>query len=222
MADDTGQEPTTTTEGASSGQTPPTSPSPIAPAQSTPSPTPAASADGDEFDKDRALATIRKLREFEKTAKAQTKELEELRARVQAEEDAKLSEQEKVQKRLQELEARLAETETEKSKREAELLSERRRGKVIAAAVTANALDPADANILAATAQIDPSGEKADEEITAALTALKEKKPYLFRAQGNRTLEAFNPGAATGVSETDQQRLVRLQRLRTGGRGPLG
>ena len=44
---------------------------------------------GEEFDKDRAMATIKKLREFEKTAKTQLKELEDLKAaQTKAEEDA--------------------------------------------------------------------------------------------------------------------------------------
>lgn len=58
----------------------------------------------DIFDRDRALATISKLRGFEKQAKDQAKELEALRKQVKDAEDAQLSEQERLQKRVQELE----------------------------------------------------------------------------------------------------------------------
>ena len=50
------------------------------------------------------MATIRKLREFEKSAKAQLKEYDELRTKVKAVEDAQMSEQERLSKRLAELE----------------------------------------------------------------------------------------------------------------------
>lgn len=95
--------------GAPDGDDPPASVTP--PPTSTPPvvepPTP------EPFDKERALATIGKLREFEKTAKAQAKELEELRATQKAANDAKLSDLEKAQANAQALEMKTAALESQ-------------------------------------------------------------------------------------------------------------
>ncbi len=56
------------------------------------------------FDRDRAVATIQKLRGFERLSKDQAKELDDLRAKVKAAEDEKLSDTERLQKRVTELE----------------------------------------------------------------------------------------------------------------------
>lgn len=67
-------------------------------------------ADGEgEFDKDRAMSTIKKLREFEKAAKAQLKELEALK---KAENDRKQAEMTDLQKAQSELETIKPEIET--------------------------------------------------------------------------------------------------------------
>jgi DNA repair exonuclease SbcCD ATPase subunit len=55
------------------------------------------------FDKDRAMLTIHKLREAEKEAKKQLKELAELKAEKQKNIDATLSETEKLKKQADEL-----------------------------------------------------------------------------------------------------------------------
>lgn len=55
------------------------------------------------FDKDRAMNTITKLREFEKTAKKELKELETLKAEKKQREDAALSETERLTKQAKEL-----------------------------------------------------------------------------------------------------------------------
>lgn len=59
---------------------------------------------GDEFDKERAMETIHKLRDFEKQAKKELKELETLRAEKQEREQAEMTELEKAKKRIAELE----------------------------------------------------------------------------------------------------------------------
>lgn len=62
-------------------------------------------ATSDPFDADRAKALIDKLRPFEKKATQLEKELAEATRKLQAIEDAKLSETERLQKRVAELEA---------------------------------------------------------------------------------------------------------------------
>ncbi|HKY51059.1 MAG TPA: hypothetical protein VJP45_07370, partial [Candidatus Limnocylindria bacterium] len=58
------------------------------------------------FDEARARALIEKLRPFEKQANEQSKELEQLRTRIKEIDDAKLSETEKLNNRVGELEKR--------------------------------------------------------------------------------------------------------------------
>jgi len=66
-------------------------------------PTPA-EHEGDEFDKERAMATINKLRAIEKDAQKEHKELEQLRAAEKKREEEALSELERYQKRAEEAE----------------------------------------------------------------------------------------------------------------------
>ena len=63
--------------------------------------------EADEFNKDRAMATIEKLRGFEKQAKAYEKELAVYKQEEQKRKDAELSETEKLQKQLAEAQATL-------------------------------------------------------------------------------------------------------------------
>jgi hypothetical protein len=65
--------------------------------------------EGDDFDKDRALATIRRQRDEAKTLRAQLKELESLKAKERERQDADKSEAEKLRIRLEEAQAKLAE-----------------------------------------------------------------------------------------------------------------
>lgn len=164
----------------------------------------------DDFDKDRALATIKKLREFEKQAKAQAKELDDLRAKTKQAEDAKLSEQERLAKRVAELEQAVKERETLIQDREARLTETRRAALVARLAGNLGARDTGDANILAATAGVDPNAETAEADAKRAIEALKKAKPYLFGGAGG--VEPFNPpaGGQNGATETDAQRRMRL------------
>lgn len=149
---------------------------------------------GDEFDKDRALATIKAQRESEtklkgelSSTKAEMKALQdqiaEWKAKEQAEADEKLSEQEKTAKRIAELEQRLADTETQGRSRVA-------KAALKAAAAAAQALYPDDVPSLVGSDAVkfdkDGNPTNADELVSA----LKETRPALF--QGGR------PGSGDG------------------------
>jgi colicin import membrane protein len=67
---------------------------------------------GDDFDKDRAMATIRKLREAEAQGKKDAKALADAQARLRELEQAKMSEDERREVRLKELEAETADKES--------------------------------------------------------------------------------------------------------------
>lgn len=167
MADETGQAPAQTPPQDGAGA--------IAGGNNSATTAPATQAVEEEpFDKDRALATISKLREFEKQAKAQEKELASLRLRVKAEEDAKLSETEKREKQLQDLQVQ---AETWKRERR-ELLA---KSAVISQSQKLGIVDPDAAyTLLANSLQYDENG--APSNVETALKDLIKAKPYLLGA----------------------------------------
>ena len=75
--------------------------------------TPAPEVETDEWDKERAKATILKLREIEKQAKQERKELETLKAEKKAKEDAELSEIDRLKKQADEAKAQNAKLQAE-------------------------------------------------------------------------------------------------------------
>ena len=223
-------------QAAGATQEPPPAPVTTTGKTETPPPQSPAASTEEPFDRERALSTIRAQREAERELKAQLKttreELEQLTAERKKAEEAKLSETERLQRRLQEgeetakrlladFEAKVAEAEAKRIQAEGELAAERRIIKVAQAAQTLGALDPYDANIRAATATISVDNPKADELVKAAIETLKKAKPYLF-ARTPGTVEPFNPGQGSGVSETDAQRLMRLRRQTGQMNSPIG
>ena len=67
----------------------------------------------DDFDKDRAMATIKQLRAFEKDAKAKIKRLQEIEAAEEERKSADLSELEKTRKALEKLQVEHATAQTQ-------------------------------------------------------------------------------------------------------------
>lgn len=185
---------------------------------------------GDDFDKDRAMATIKKLRDFEKMAKGELKELEVLRAKVKASEEANLTETQRLQRQLEETSKALADREAAIKERDAKLAETQRASKVLSIAASLGAADPSDPNFVLAVQGIDPNDPKADQLISDKLKALAEARPYLFKQgqtggplpSGNN-LTPFNPAAMGGEAMTDQQRIRQLMaRTGQGSYGPLG
>ena len=81
--------------------------------------TPAKEQSAEEpFDKERAMATIKNLREIEKQAKKDKAELEKLRAEEQKRIEAEMSETERLSKQAQEAQARAAQLEAELLRRD--------------------------------------------------------------------------------------------------------
>ena len=138
--------------------------------------------EAEEFDQERAMATIRKLREFEKTAKAQEKELEKLR---QAEEErrlAEMSEIEKLQATNEKLKSQLDQVQTENLQRQ------------IAAEMG-----------LPEALALRIAGEDA-EAMRADAKTLLEAMP----AKTKPKVGATNPGVGSEAGESDEQRRKRL------------
>jgi hypothetical protein len=126
-----------TTETPTNGETPQAAPAvqPVEQPAATPQEQPAPTTE-EPFDKDRAMNTIRNLREQEKSWKQGQKELETLKAKEKQREEAELTEQQRLQKQADELKAENARLQADiwKSKAASEtgipsILAERLQGK---------------------------------------------------------------------------------------------
>lgn len=143
--------------------------------------------DGDEFDKDRALETIRKQRESEKKAKdelkaarARLKELEEAEKKRQ---DADKSELEKATSRVSELEKALQD-----SREMAQALRLRQEFGKVAKKLNLKFADVQAEDDAFLLAEMEGVEMDADGEVTGledAVKALHKSRPYLFaKAEG--------------------------------------
>lgn len=214
------EEPQQVTEAPVDGETPEEATTEQAPAQ-TPD---------EEFDRERALRTIRAQRERERELEKRVKELERI---VREHEDAKLSEQERLSRRLDELTAAQANWERERAdlvRERQELVTSYEVRLAASRAVTdksgnivrAPFIDPDDA-----MAHINPADIEFDEDgrptnVEQLLTDLAKRKPYLLqhvekpRPQG--VPPTPKPADARAISEHQraeaQQRTAMRYRLR--------
>lgn len=142
---------------------------------------------GEEFDRDRAMATINKLREKEKQGKADAKRAADLEAELKAIKDAQKTDAERQAERLAALEAKEAAWATERQDLELRL-------KVHAMAESAGIAD-----VDLALAALDRSKiEWADgtpTNLSEVVEDLLEAKPLLRRAGGRRTTSSTDAGA---------------------------
>ena len=164
------------------GETPqqPTEPVvPVEPTQPAASVTPASEPTEEPFDKERAMNTIRQLREVEKQSKATNKELEQLRAEKKQREEAEMTEAQRLQKQT-------AELQEQNSKLQASIWRTE-------AAAAAN-LPSIFANRVQGATQ---------EEMLADAKKLAEALPKQSKAP---TLNATNPANSTQTETPAQQR----------------
>jgi hypothetical protein len=138
------------------------------------------------FDKDRAMATIQKLRDIEKEGKATAKERDELAAKLKELEDAKLSEEERRAKRLAEMES------------EGELSAVKLKGQAVKLAAYGLQAELGLVDVDLALAALDPKKItwEGDEptNVKDVLTALLEAKPIL---KGKPVTTAAGAGGRT-------------------------
>jgi hypothetical protein len=144
----------------------------------TVSPPPAGEAPTDDFDKERALDTIRKQREVEKTLKAQLKELEALKAEKEQREQAELSESEKLRKQLEKLEAE--HTQAQGELRKSRLL-EAARSAANKAGLHFHDGALADALTLGAFDGLEFDDDGKPREMPEAVKRLAKDRPYLLK-----------------------------------------
>lgn len=141
------------------------------PADTTPPPkdTP---KDDEPFDKDRAMATITKLREAEKAGKAAARERDEALARLKAFEDSQKSDAEKQAERLQALEAQQVAWAEERKTMNLKL--------AVYSHVAELGIADADLALLALDRrQVEFDKEGQPSNVKEALTSLLEQKPIL-------------------------------------------
>lgn len=192
---------------AGAEDTPPSDPpaNPPPPANLPPS-------DDEPFDKDRALATIKKLREGERQAKAQAKELDDLRAKVKAAEDAQLSEQDRLKKEAEEAKAEAARL---KSERQAVML----RYEVRLTAQQLGFRDPEDAHRFLDTSGLDDLDEaELAKTIKSRLEAVLKEKDYL-KAAPNGNGHAGVPATPRPAGAPNREQVVneKVEALRRTG-----
>lgn len=191
-----------------------TTPTPGAPpAEPTPATAPAektfTQADIDRIVAERLKRQKEQYGDYD-TLKAAKEELDQLKA-------GQLSEQEKLQKRLEKAEAKAAEVEARAAEREQKAQQALIESAVLTEATRLGFADPEDAYLLLPTKpEIGEDGRPVG--VAEAVAALAEKKPHLLR-QGTtqqqlaRTpaMETFNPAGSPGqLRESDEQRRARL------------
>jgi hypothetical protein len=142
-------------------------------------------AEAEEFDKERAMKLINNLREVEKQAKKEAKELQELRAEKQKRSEAEMTELQRFQKQAEELQAQ-----------NAKLQSDLIRSKVIQ-----------EVNLPSIFA--DRLQGSNYEEMLADAKKILEVLPKQTTTKTAPTLNATNP-ANGQITETDAQMRERL------------
>jgi hypothetical protein len=170
--------------------------------------------DDEPFDKDRALATIRKLRETEKASKTQLKELEELRAKVKADDDAKLSEQDRLKKEADDAKAETARLKTERQELVVQHAVERE-------AQALGFADPDDALRFLDLGQVELDDAGKPKNVKKLLEEVLDAKPYLKAASDGKGSGGGAPATPRGnrepANKADQVAQARKELQATGG-----
>jgi hypothetical protein len=171
------------------------------------------STDDGDFDKDRAIGTIKKLRENEKTLKQQLKELETLKAKQKEREDAEKSEADRLKEQIADLESKA-------TKAERELTETLNRTAIERAASKAGAADPEDIFRL-----LDPDDFERDDagKVTNADDLVKDllkRKPYLVGKTGSTNGVPATP-RASGTGHDDKIEENKKKLAASGDYNPL-
>ena len=177
-----------------------------------PAPPPAAQEPVDDFEKDRAMATIKSLRAFEKEAKAKLKRLEELETQAAAQAEAEMTAAQKAEKRASELEAKYKEAEALLKRvtlKDAAQEASQKASLTFASGALSDAIALGIFDTLEWTDDGKPKG------MTQAVKELAQSKPYLFaKATAPADIGATDKGKES--KEPDPRRLAQRFGIRTG------
>lgn len=172
--------------------------------------------DDEDFDKDRALATIRTLREKEKQGKATARELEAAQAKLRELEDRDKSEVERATAKATETEQKLTAAQTKL----------RDMAIRVAVAETASAAGVAPENVKAAIRLLDASALEFDDDgepknVEAALKALVKEYPMLAPATGGdgKTATKSTPATPKPAGTPNREDLVKKTEQELAGSG---
>ena len=162
---------------------------------------------GDDFDKDRAMATITKLRGLEKTNKAELKaaqaRLAELEKAEKKRKEAELSDKERLEGEIQELKDAQTKAEQTATDREAQVKQRLIRAEVRIVATELGFTDPSDAYKVADLSSVEIDDEGQVTGVKKVLEKLAKDKPYLLQAgsAANRGLGTPPRGGSGGKSK---------------------
>lgn len=186
--------------------------------ETPPEPTPApptdpAPAGDEEFDKDRAMALIAKLREEAKDSKAAAKERDALAAKLKEREDADLSEQELVAK------------EREEAIAERDALRTRTREDAVKLAVFGVQQDKGLADAELALAALDRTKIEFDDQgqptnVDVLIDDLLERKPLLKGTPPPPRVPSSDGGGGTGGGSAPDLTAEQLEAARATGMSP--
>lgn len=172
------------------GETPAASETPAAPAE-------------EPFDKERAMATINNLRGFEKTAKAQERQLAELNAKLQEYDQSKLTETERLQKQAQDASQKAQSIQQLLQEKSAALAIER-------ASRSLNIVDgETAAALIRSKIEFDDNGDPTNVE--SLLKDLVKNKPFLVAQEGGGGTPPSNPQRSGGYSMEDIAKMTPQQ-----------
>lgn len=173
----------------------------------------ASQADTEPYDQERAMATIRKMREKEKADALKLKELDDLKAKDAQREESERKKAEDEAKQRGEFEKVAQQHEARATKLEGELTAEREarkadrvRHEIITAAQKLGAANPSVTYRLLDLAQVEYGDDGAPKNIDALLEALFKAEPYLKAATGaNGTTVPATPNADSGKAMSQQE-----------------
>lgn len=187
-------------------------------AAATEPPAPTDPAETDDFDKDRAMETIRKLRAVEKEAKAKEKRLAELEAAAKEREQADLTQTQKLEKELATIKAQQADA-AARLRRATLKDAAREAAEKAGLSFAVGAL--ADAVQLGAFDDLEIADDGSVTGMGTAIKTLQTKRPYLFG-----TTQAASPrgtpagprgaGSATPPAASADAELIAEKRRRIG------
>lgn len=167
------------------------------------------SADDPSFDKARAMATIRQLRQFEKDAKAKIKRLEEFETVEKEKADKELSESERLKKELSELRAthKAAQADLQRARL---LEAARKAAEKASLSFHSGALE--DAIQLGVFSDLEWNDKGEPLGVGEAVKALAKDRPYLLRPATSATadLDGAKRGATNSADEQAERANKRL------------
>jgi chromosome segregation ATPase len=147
--------------------------------------------EGGEFDRERAMDTIRKQRESEKAAlaelKAAKKRLQELEAAEEERANAELSEKQRLEKELEKAQQAAEKAAADLQTREQQFNERLIRAEVRAAAAGMQFANPEDAYHLADLSEVAVGEDGEIKGVKKALDKLVKDKPYLLSTEAERS-----------------------------------